>query len=217
VLAADTTFVSLADLVRCVSPTARPSGDGVPGAASALIAGDDTVEAVRFDASGSARSDAACEHAQDDDAGWPAAADAQPGVPDAAEATPICAAPGNPPNPGAGELLREARIFRAALADALDLAATRLAAVLADEVLGRELTTAPADIANIVVRLVGRYAAEEPLRLRVAHADANVVCGVPVVADPALRVGDAILECRTGTIDARLDVRLAVALAELNR
>ncbi len=112
--------------------------------------------------------------------------------------------------------LREARLFRAALADALELQVERLAAALALEVLGRELQLGPCDLQAIAKRLVAERRCEEPLRLRVAPGDAHISCGLPVVGDAGLASGDAILECRNGEIDASLRIRLAaIQMAEL--
>jgi hypothetical protein len=109
--------------------------------------------------------------------------------------------------------IREARLFRAALADAFDLLADSLAHRLAQEVLGRELQLAPVDLQEIAARVFDRAMGAEPLRLRVSAADAAVAVELPVVIDGALAAGDAILECRSGGIDARLTVRLAQVVA----
>jgi hypothetical protein len=111
--------------------------------------------------------------------------------------------------------LREARLFRAALADALELEVERLAAALAVEVLGRELQLGGCELEAIAKRLVAERRSDEPLRLRVAPGDAHISCGLPVVGDVALALGDAILECRSGEIDASLRIRLAaIQMAE---
>lgn len=107
------------------------------------------------------------------------------------------------------EALRDARLFRARLADAFDAALARLLRELAADVLARELRLAPCDLHAIAQRI----AASAPVvRLRVpieAHIHAP---GVEVVHDPQLRDGDAIVELDGGAIDARLGVRLALAL-----
>ena len=112
--------------------------------------------------------------------------------------------------------VREARLFRARLADAFDEGAARLLRELATDVLARELRLAPCDLAAIV-RRIGERA---PLvRVRVAACDAAALAVVPfpggcttVVEDPALARGDAIVEVIGGALDARLGVRLAVVL-----
>ncbi|MEO7040121.1 MAG: hypothetical protein ABI186_08855 [Candidatus Elarobacter sp.] len=104
---------------------------------------------------------------------------------------------------------REARLFRARLADAFDDAFGRLLRELATEVLARELRIAPCDL----VVLIERVAQRAPfVRLRVAAADAAHAYGLPAVADPALDPGDAVLELADGALDLRLGVRLAGVL-----
>jgi hypothetical protein len=116
-----------------------------------------------------------------------------------------------------GAAVRDARLFRAALADIFELQASRIAADLARAVLARELVLAPPDIAAIAAALIAQSLADEPLRLRVAPEAANLRCAVPVVGDERLEPGDAVLECRYGSIDARLKLRLANVLGELAR
>lgn len=111
-----------------------------------------------------------------------------------------------------GDAVRDARLFRARLADAFDHALATLLRELAADVLARELHLAPADVAAIARRLVQEHSAAGPVRVRVSAEDAAIPCDLPVVADPALRAGDAMLECPSGTIDARLGVRLADVL-----
>jgi len=110
---------------------------------------------------------------------------------------------------GIAEALRDARLFRARLADAFADAAQRLVRELACEVLARELRLAPCDIAALVRRVGERVPV---MRVRVAAADLGAVTGVLLVADPALRAGDAIVELAGGALDARLGVRLAAVL-----
>ncbi|MDB5028828.1 MAG: hypothetical protein JWO66_2517 [Candidatus Eremiobacteraeota bacterium] len=110
---------------------------------------------------------------------------------------------------GAVAALREARLFGARLADAFDAAAARLVRELAAGVLGRELRLAPCEIAAIVRRVLERAPA---LRVRVAPEDVERLDGIPVLADPALAAGDAIVEVAGGALDARLGVRLAIVL-----
>jgi len=142
-----------------------------------------------------------------------------------AERAPALGAGESPPNardglPGAESVesaaaVRAARLFHAALGDAFDTLAAQLARDLACEVLMRELQLAPADVAALASRLLNERSAQEPLRLRVAPADAHIACDLPVVADPRLQAGDAVLECRSGEIDARLTVRLSAILAKV--
>ena len=107
------------------------------------------------------------------------------------------------------EALREARLFRARLADAFAEASQRLLRELACEVLARELRLAPCDLAALVQRV---RECVPVVRVRVAAADLGAVTGVPVVADLALQAGDAIVELAGGALDARLGVRLEAVL-----
>ena len=110
-------------------------------------------------------------------------------------------------------LLREMRLFRARVIEATEAAVETLVADIAADVLARELLLAPADVETIVDRALQRFLADEPLRVRVHAGDVpNVHCDVPLVADETLRPGDAVIELRTGTIDATLGVRLATLL-----
>jgi Flagellar assembly protein FliH len=105
--------------------------------------------------------------------------------------------------------LRDARLFRARLADAFDDAAARLVRELAADVLARELRLAPAEIGTLVRRVLERAPV---IRVRVAPADVGFIRGVPVLADPALAPGDAIIELGRGELDVRLGVRLSAVL-----
>jgi len=122
-------------------------------------------------------------------------------------------APSCTPAPDLADAMRDARLFRARLADALDAAAARLSRELATDVLARELRLAPADVGAIARRLVERAA--PVVRLRVSPEDAGCAAPYPVVADARLAPGDAIVELDGGELDARLGVRLAGVLERL--
>lgn len=107
------------------------------------------------------------------------------------------------------EAAREARLFRARLADAFDDAVVRLVRELAVDVLARELRLAPCDISAIARRALERAPV---VRLRVAPEDAGNDYGLPIVVDPELRAGDAVFELAGGAFDARLGIRLATVL-----
>jgi flagellar biosynthesis/type III secretory pathway protein FliH len=117
------------------------------------------------------------------------------------------------PCEGEREMLREVRLFHARVTEAVEASVETLVKDIAAEVLGRELLLAPADIERIVDRALHRFAAEEPLRVRV-HSDdlSRLKCALPVLADNALRPGDAILELRNGYVDASLGVRVEALL-----
>lgn len=108
------------------------------------------------------------------------------------------------------ELARDVRLFHARIIEAVEAAVEMLVADIAADVLARELSLAPVEVDAIVDRALQRFAAEEPLRVRV-HADdlPRLECAVPAVADARLRPGDAVIELRAGTVDLSLGVRLA--------
>jgi hypothetical protein len=110
-----------------------------------------------------------------------------------------------------GEALRDVRLFRARLADALDAATARLVRELAYAVLGRELILAPADLAALAERILAEHPAATPVAIRHAPGEGTGL-PLPGVADPALAPGDLIVSFAAGAVDARLGVRLAVAL-----
>jgi flagellar biosynthesis/type III secretory pathway protein FliH len=105
--------------------------------------------------------------------------------------------------------VRDARCFRARLADAFEEALAVLVRELACTVLARELALAPCDLAALARGVLARAPV---VRLRVAPEDGGGEYGVPTLVDPALRAGDAIFELSGGALDARLGVRLADVL-----
>jgi len=113
------------------------------------------------------------------------------------------------------ETFAAARRFRAALADALDVALERLLEEIARSVLGRETQMAPAEIAAITAGALARYEGQGVLSLRVHPDDLDALEGFATerVADVGLHRGDVVLELRSGTIDLRLEARLTTAVA----
>ncbi len=109
------------------------------------------------------------------------------------------------------------RRFHAALTDALDAAVDELLPAIAREVLGRELATAPADLAAIAGAALGRYEADSPIRLRAHPGDTAALAGLSlaVIADSKLRRGDLVIDVRSGTIDASVDARLGRVLESI--
>jgi len=107
------------------------------------------------------------------------------------------------------------RRFRAAVADALDVAVQQLLAEVAENVLARELTVAGADVAAIVAKTRERFSSERVLRVRVHPRDRTALDSLEIdsVLDETLVPGDVIAELRSGTIDLRLRARLDSALA----
>ncbi|MFY9738744.1 MAG: FliH/SctL family protein [Candidatus Cybelea sp.] len=111
------------------------------------------------------------------------------------------------------------RRFRAALADALDVAVQQLLAEIAENVLARELRLAGADIAAVVAKARERFFNERILTVRVHPRDRNALGSLEIdaVVDESLAPGDVIAELRSGTIDLRLRARLENALAACMR
>ncbi len=141
------------------------------------------------------------------------------GVADIAPATAVEALPEVRPPATPPELqlaIRAARLFRAAIEDAVDGMCAELVREIAVDIVARELRLADVELAGIVRRLIAERFAEEPVRIRVAPCDAGIRCELPVICDPALAGGDAILECRSGSIDARLGMRLGALLDGLS-
>lgn len=111
------------------------------------------------------------------------------------------------------DALRDVRLFRARLAERLDCALETLLNDIGALVLARELELAPAQLQSIVERALAQAGEEEPVRIRVAAPDASRLrFAIPVVSDPSLREGDALIEVRDGAIDVSLGVRLNDAL-----
>jgi len=118
----------------------------------------------------------------------------------------------SPRNDDEGEaieaLLGDVRRVRAALADAVQAALADLLTDIAADVLGRELELQACDLDAIVGRALERYGDATLVHVRVHPDDASAIDQYPLRPDPSLRRGDAIIEVHSGTIDARLGVRL---------
>lgn len=105
--------------------------------------------------------------------------------------------------------LHDIETFRAYAIETIERSMERLLTSLAEEVLGRELLLAPADVNEIARRALRRYDREGPIRLRVSAVDlGHVRSELPVIVDNELNKGDIIVEVRDGMLDARMDVRL---------
>ena len=118
-------------------------------------------------------------------------------------------------DPGA----REARLFYATLRERLDAAVEELLGRIARDVLVRELQLAPCEIGQLVARVHAAYVCHQPLRVRVHPGDAGdaTSCGLPFFADETLERGDAVLELRDASVDARLQTRIADLLERPDR
>jgi flagellar biosynthesis/type III secretory pathway protein FliH len=113
------------------------------------------------------------------------------------------------------DVCERVRRFRAMLADALDRSLAELLREIAIDVVGRELLLAPADL-EAIVRRARERCAEIPIAVRV-HPAQHRLCdfGVPALADPSLRSDDVQIDLRSGSIDARLGVRIEQMLARV--
>jgi len=108
---------------------------------------------------------------------------------------------------------RLARLYAAA-SESCERACRRVVQALAEDVLGRELRLAPAELDGLIRDAIDALRASEPITLILA-AGANVApCGVPVRIDPSLAPGDVRFEVRDGVVDLRLTVRFEYALEE---
>lgn len=107
------------------------------------------------------------------------------------------------------------RRFRAAVADALDMAVQQLLAQIAETVLARELKLGSADIGAIAAKARERFMNEKILAVRIHPRDRDALGALEIdaVFDETLAPGDIVAELRSGTIDLRLQTRLSAALA----
>jgi flagellar biosynthesis/type III secretory pathway protein FliH len=120
----------------------------------------------------------------------------------------------SPEEEAIADVLSGVRRFRAMLADALDRALLDLLRDIAVEVVGRELAYGAADLQSIVARALERAAPERPLAVYVHPTQRDLVqLDVPVIGDPQLRSDDVRIELHSGSIDARLGVRIEQVLA----
>jgi flagellar biosynthesis/type III secretory pathway protein FliH len=112
------------------------------------------------------------------------------------------------------DAIRAARLFRAALADALDIAVQSLVRTIARDVLARELELDRADVAGIVTNALDRQAGERVLSIRAHPMDLAALAsiGLERIADDTLAPGDILMVLHSGTIDLSLNARLESAI-----
>jgi len=111
------------------------------------------------------------------------------------------------------ESLREARLFRAKLADALDVAVAALLHAIATDVVAREMQLAPCDVRAIAERAA--ESANVPIACVRVHADDAAAfegSGFTVYCASGLRRGDLCVSLEGGELDATLAVRLNAAV-----
>ncbi|MBV9271562.1 MAG: hypothetical protein JO165_10725 [Candidatus Eremiobacteraeota bacterium] len=111
------------------------------------------------------------------------------------------------------ELMRDVRLFRAHLQDLLHRAVETLLEQIANDVLMRELSMAPADIERVVQETLTGFAVGTP-KLRVHPGDAQALekmC-IPVQSDVALEPGDVVVEFTDGAFSSTIRSRLTDAV-----
>lgn len=114
-----------------------------------------------------------------------------------------------------GETLAAVRCFRAALADALEVAVQSMLPMIVPGIVGQELRIGPPDLTAIVAKAVEDFGREHVLTIRVRPEEIGAIAdlGANVVADNRLPRGDVAIELRSGTIDMSLRARLDALLA----
>jgi hypothetical protein len=118
-----------------------------------------------------------------------------------------------PPPTAHAEVVHELARLRLAALDAYDRAARRLLRTLADDVLGRELRAAPADVGALAARALEAFAECEPVALVLAPGDVERVrVPLPTRVDAALAPGDFAIEVRDGAFESPLRLRFDAAL-----
>ena len=140
---------------------------------------------------------------------WFACRSADPAAPPSVPATPPACENESSGDAAAARALAESARWYARLNDALDAACARLIREVAAGVLARELQLAPCEIAAIVANVRAQMLGE-PLCMRLHPEDAARWhdASLPCRRDSTLAPGDALIELREGSIDARFGVRL---------
>lgn len=109
-------------------------------------------------------------------------------------------------------LVRDVRLFRAHIAEAVDACVERLVHAIAQTVLARELELAPCDIDAIVDSCLAMVNGARDLRIVVHPEDAALVRTASTESDPVLERGDCIVRLDSGSIHATLQLRLRDAI-----
>jgi flagellar biosynthesis/type III secretory pathway protein FliH len=109
------------------------------------------------------------------------------------------------------EVMRDARLFRARIAEAVEEAAAGVLQRIAADVLCRELQMAPCEIEAVVETCVAQLADRQDLRIFVHPDDAPAVRSFEVQRDATLERGDCRLELAYGSVHSTLQLRLAEA------
>lgn len=117
------------------------------------------------------------------------------------------------PIPDVEALVRDIRLFRAYIAEAVDGCVERLIDEIARRVLGRELELAPCDIEAIVDSCLSMLTNAGGLRVFVHPDDAPLIRVTPVESDTSLERGDCLVRLESGSIRSTLQLRLRDATA----
>jgi flagellar biosynthesis/type III secretory pathway protein FliH len=116
------------------------------------------------------------------------------------------------------DVVHELALMRLAAYETFEQNARRMLRTLARDVLGRELSIAPADLDALAAEALAAFAGADPVSLRVSAADAERVRSpLPVSIDPALEVGDLVVDVRDGAFESRFTFRLEAALERAER
>ncbi|MEO6990103.1 MAG: hypothetical protein ABI346_10760 [Candidatus Baltobacteraceae bacterium] len=138
-------------------------------------------------------------------------------VKDSPRAQDAVASPALAPQPHGvdARTLREFAVLRLAAAEACERACRRVVGAFAEDVLGRELQLAPADLERLIDRAREALRASEPIALAIGPQTVLQDCGLPTRVDPALGPSDALIEVRDGIVDLRLCIRFEAVLEDL--
>ena len=117
-----------------------------------------------------------------------------------------------PPLPEFDNVARDARLFRARIAEAVDAAVETVLSHVAQRVLARELHSAPCDIEAVVDACLAHVLERPGLRVLVHPDDVARVRSVDAHGDATLERGDCVLALEYGSVRSTLSLRLADAV-----
>lgn len=109
---------------------------------------------------------------------------------------------------------RDARLFRARIAEAVDAAVETVLSHVAQRVLARELQTAPCDIEAVVDACLAHVLERPGLRVLVHPDDVARIRSVDAQGDASLEPGDCVLALEYGSVRSTLSLRLADAVRD---
>lgn len=114
--------------------------------------------------------------------------------------------------PDVEALMRDIRLFRAHIAEAVDARVERLIDEIARRVLARELELAPCEIEAIVDSCLSTLADGRDIHVFVHPDDAERITVTPVETDASLQRGDCVVRLESGSIRSTLQLRLREAM-----